>query len=208
MRVLPFEPMHMDRMATRKHHTRHYSHGFDLAAQVVYFARLGPAFTLEHGGILIGSAGVVRKCAGVGEAWAVTSEAIHRYPLATVKAVRWWLERILEVEDLHRLEVSCLADFEPGLKFIESIGFPRETRVLLEQALPDKSDLYLYARLRETTGRDFPSPLPRPSSDKGPLILSPYKHAANNMHNPSNNHISIHANNAAPTTAARNLHRR
>jgi RimJ/RimL family protein N-acetyltransferase len=100
------------------------------------------SFTGLVDGKVIGCAGVIRYWEGRGEAWAIFDPAIGRRLYLEIRNIA---SRLFEVLPYRRIEAVVLADFAPGHRFVESLGFKKEA-VCLKGYFPGGQDAVLYAR--------------------------------------------------------------
>lgn len=98
------------------------------------------AFYDDH---LIGAAGVIIPYRGVGEAWAIVLPGARRCAMAFHKAVRRGLQRIVTMNNLHRVEASVLESFTVGRSWAVSLGFVPEGR--RRHAGPNKEHILTFA---------------------------------------------------------------
>lgn len=83
------------------------------------------AYTLEHNGEIIGSAGIIQYWPGVYEGWALLSELINKYPIATTKSVKEVIKKLEQVHKIRRLQTLCL-DVEVHKRWLKYLGFKCE----------------------------------------------------------------------------------
>ncbi|KKK61769.1 hypothetical protein LCGC14_3011020 [marine sediment metagenome] len=86
------------------------------------------AYTLEHDGRLICSAGFIMLFPGVanGYAWGYFSDLIHKYPIATHKIMIKMIDTAEKKYGLKRLQVDCVKGFGRAIKWLEHLGFEYE----------------------------------------------------------------------------------
>jgi len=94
---------------------------------------------------VLGVLGAWPGCHGVATVWAQLSDELLARPVALCKGARHWLEYIADREALHRLQTTIRPDHDAALRWARWLGFEREG--LMEQATPQRSDLWLYARI-------------------------------------------------------------
>jgi len=100
------------------------------------------SFTGMVDGKVIGCAGVIRYWEGRGEAWALFDPKIGRRLFVEIRQI---VGRFFEVSPYRRIEAVVVADFKPGRKFVESLGFRLEAPCL-KGYFPEGQDAALYAR--------------------------------------------------------------
>lgn len=82
---------------------------------------------------------------GLAMAGGVVTKSVAKYPVAYMKVVREYLEIFCKDDKIHRLEAYTKVDYPPGHKWLQGLGFERES--VLKAYGPDKADYYLYRRL-------------------------------------------------------------
>lgn len=103
----------------------------------------GPAFTgLSADGRVLGCAGLMINQPHWATAWAMLGEIGPHELLAATRAAL----AVLEVSSCRRIDAMVRADFEPGLRWAERLGFKMEG--LMEAWAADGSDWWLCARVR------------------------------------------------------------
>lgn len=111
---------------------------------------LGPlCFSGFVDGSLLGMGGIKILWPGVAEAWIVLLKKIQDMPL-TVRAeailtIQNMMKQLIEDNKLWRLQAMVRPDFPKAIQLVEKLGFEREG--LLRQIAPDRSSMYMYARL-------------------------------------------------------------
>lgn len=151
MRITPFEPRHAAQLDLRPMDVRVLT-GMGLAASPEdmealgrTLSRRGPAFTAwAHCGPAptpIACAGLAELWPGTAEAWALTSHQVARHGLAFHRAARRMLPAMARRLGLTRIQATVLADFGPGIRWLEGLGFTRETPRPMRRYVGD--DAYL-----------------------------------------------------------------
>ncbi len=86
------------------------------------------AYTLEHEGQIIASAGIMLIFPSVGSAcgWGYFSDLVHKYPLATHKTMKKMLNVLEKKHGLKRLQADCVKGFDRAVKWLEHLGFEYE----------------------------------------------------------------------------------
>lgn len=82
---------------------------------------------------------------GLAMAGGVVTKSVSKYPVAYMRTVRQYLEFFCKQDNIHRLEAYTQVDYIPGHKWLESLGFERESTLTAYGS--DKADYYLYRRL-------------------------------------------------------------
>ena len=142
-RLCPFEPWHLSVMEARDV----YSMG-EIMESAAALDRSSIAFTAIAGDRVIGSAGVARLWEGTGRVWAVFSEEIHNHKIWIHRWAVKLLEVAIDVQGYRRVETVVRSDSERNCRWIESLGFYRETPKPMKNYRPE-GDYYLFARVAE-----------------------------------------------------------
>jgi hypothetical protein len=111
-----------------------------------YYTKNGLGYTLMVDDRIIAAAGVVRLLPGSGEAWALVTPLIHRYPIAFFRAVRESLESIILELKLHRVQSTVKVNDKRSVKFLIKLGF--EIEGLLRKYSPDGLDHFIMGRVK------------------------------------------------------------
>lgn len=111
--------------------------------------QLGPAFTLELNGAILGCAGIMVAWPGVGMVWMIVSDEIDQWGLTMTRYVRQVIKDTVRNFNLHRLEASALCDATKYGRWLELLGFSRERDGIAHQYLPDRRSVCRYEWIRE-----------------------------------------------------------
>jgi RimJ/RimL family protein N-acetyltransferase len=107
----------------------------------------GWAKTALIDGQIIGVGGCVVYWEGVGEGWFCLSKKALEHKIGIFKCIQRIIEQAFLELKLKRMQVSERADSSQTIKMAEALGFNREG--LMKSYLPDGTDAYLYALVRE-----------------------------------------------------------
>ncbi len=99
-----------------------------------------PSYTMLDGTRVIACAGGVQPWLGRWVVWSVMSCDAKHHLLRIVRAA----QRFIEVTCEGRLEAPIRADFAPGQRLAEMLGFEPEAK--LKRFMPDGGDAILYVR--------------------------------------------------------------
>lgn len=113
------------------------------AVGAAYIAR-GPCYAAFLDGKLLGVAGIYLIHPGVGEAWAVPTEAGRCHGRAYHRAVRDGFRQIVAAYNLRRVQAKVLAGFWVGLRWAQGLGFAPEAT--LRRYGPAGEDFVLMAQ--------------------------------------------------------------
>jgi hypothetical protein len=104
----------------------------------------GQAFTAMDGGQVLACAGVVEVWAGRAVAWAFLSKNAGRHMMAIHRAVAGYLL----ASKVKRIEAWVDEGFEPGMRWLEMLGFRQETPEPMRAFRPDGGSCFLFARVK------------------------------------------------------------
>jgi hypothetical protein len=140
MRIVPFEPWHLERIALQPAQAfvgAMLDPGYGAA-----LAMAGEAYSAVVDGQIVGSCGIVPVHAGLANAWALLSDCGSRRFLRIHKAVA----RFLDGQRFRRVQTTVRSDFAAGHRWALALGFEAEAR--LEAWGPEGDDYHLYKRIR------------------------------------------------------------
>ena len=147
MIIIPFKTEHLDKLDIRLPGLV----GIDIDRayeEIPKYNEAGPAFSaFTDDWLLIVIAGVGILWEGVGVAWSLPSIYVDDYKVGFYKAIKEYLDKVIESNNLHRVQCYVHKDYMISQKYVEHLGFEREG--LLKQYGSDKADYYIYARLIE-----------------------------------------------------------
>jgi hypothetical protein len=146
LRIVPFEPAHLQAIEAREFEAREMLFLPDMAERVRDYMARGMAYTGFLGDKILMCAGIVVLWRGVGEVWSVTTPLVTKYPLTfhrTMSRVLGLLERSM---GLWRIQVAIHANHYVSQRWIERLGFEFES--FKPGYGPDGSRYVGFARLR------------------------------------------------------------
>lgn len=113
----------------------------------------GPKYTLLIDHRPAAAGGIARLWGGVGEAWVMMGDLGRKHFVTTHRAIRKQFNNLSEpyypgfsLPEFHRVQAAIPEDFPVGMRFAESFGLKCEA--VLQQYGPDRTDFYLYAKVR------------------------------------------------------------
>ena len=121
MTVVPFQPFHLEILATQGVQAAQISH---VPASYAKFERPpGPCVTAFNGDRVILCGGIVTtpEC-WIGQAWAVLSKDAGKHMIWINRAVK----RFMEMQDLKRIEATVDEGFFAGCRWARILGFEYE----------------------------------------------------------------------------------
>jgi hypothetical protein len=129
MRIVPFEPRHLARIAPGPFE-RLAVEGIEFDWPASGVAIPGPAFTLiDSDGTPLGAGGLVPLWRGVVQGWVFASDQLRRRPLVLHRAVRRGLAMAETGLGLHRIQITVHEDFAASRRWVERLGFRFEGRM-------------------------------------------------------------------------------
>lgn len=102
---------------------------------------VGQAWAAVVDGRAVACAGMVEVWPGRAYAWALLDRDVGRHMLALVRAIR----STLRAATWRRIEMAVDAEFAPGCRLAELLGFERECRA--GAYFPNGHDAYVYVRV-------------------------------------------------------------
>lgn len=108
------------------------------------FLAKGEAYTGIVDGKVIGCAGFMPLGVNRFHAWALLSKDTRKHMVKIARMGQF----VLYNSDMPRVETNVRSDFPQALKFVELLGFLRETPLPMKKFGDDGKDYYLYARVK------------------------------------------------------------
>jgi hypothetical protein len=146
LKIVPFEPVHLQAIEAREFEAREMAFLPDMAERAREYMARGMAYTGFLGGRIMMCAGIVVLWRGVGEAWSVTTPLVADYPLTfhrTMSRILGLLERSM---GLRRIQVAIHDHHYVSQRWIERLGFEFES--FKPGYGPDGSRYVEFVRLR------------------------------------------------------------
>lgn len=106
----------------------------------------GWSFTLIENGYIICCAGIVNMWPGVGEAWFLASSKIHEYPKPFIRFSKNAMQKVVNENDLWRVQAVCKADWRAAIRFAHFMGFQSEG--IMRKYGPEGADYLRVAWIR------------------------------------------------------------
>jgi len=143
MIVAPFHPAHLIELRTQAQQPKDLAlfsdpdYGQSLAS--------GDSFSIfDSAGELQACLGVFELWRGRGLAWALLSANVHRLMLP----ISYRARSFFQGSKYDRIEAYIDPNFPQAIRWIELLGFVRETAEPMRKFTPTGADQYLYARIR------------------------------------------------------------
>lgn len=141
MRIVPFTASHVHTLVLQPMQRIDGPISFNEAAALEV---AGPSFSLmTDDGRCLGAAGAIPQWKGRAIAWALLSPEAARYFVRVTRAVKNWLDEC----DFERIEAHADALFPASHRWLEMLGFERETPEPMRRFSPEGRPAYLYARI-------------------------------------------------------------
>ncbi len=106
---------------------------------------VGFGWTFKKDNKPVGCGGFVDIGQGIGLAWVMATDEVRGNGLKVCRFTRMAIKIAFEEMGWHRIQAAVRCDRPEYQQWAELMGFQREGR--LRKAAPDKTDLYLYARV-------------------------------------------------------------
>ena len=106
--------------------------------------KAGESFTAMAGDKVLACSGTVEVWSGRAVAWALISKDAGRHMLGIHKAVAGYLS----AAKYKRIEAWVDEDFEPGMRWLELLGFSRETPLPMRGFRPDGGSCFLFSKVK------------------------------------------------------------
>lgn len=106
---------------------------------------IGFGWTMKKDGAPIGCGGFIDIGHGIGVVWVMLSDAVRGHGLRLCRFARIATDIAFEEMGWHRIQAAVRCDRPEYQRWAKLMGFEREGK--LRKAAPDKTDLYLYARV-------------------------------------------------------------
>ena len=139
MDVVQFETGHLELLKVHKY-MEHIQK--DFGKEYRDFLAKFPAYTAMVDGKAVACAGMVQTGVYRWQAWALISKDSGKHMLHLTRAIKHYMKNL----STPRIETHVRADFEAGIRWIEVLGFKRETPEPMKNWGDDGYDYYLYAR--------------------------------------------------------------
>ena len=105
----------------------------------------GHGVSFVANGHLLGAGGIIPIWDGLGEAWVLPGNLIHRHRKTFVRLVRDGIDRMNAEHQFRRIQATARADAASAQRFLEFLGFEREG--CLRAYGPDGADHFLFAKM-------------------------------------------------------------
>jgi len=119
--------------------------GEDIKVMLETYARVGEIWGARKDGNTVAFAGIHPVWQGVGQVWLLFNKEAEALGKSVIKETKRVLQLYFD-NGCRRLQTYVLADKEVAVRFIEFLGFKQEG--LMKNFYKDKSDVYIYARLK------------------------------------------------------------
>jgi hypothetical protein len=109
-----------------------------------YDERENYTYTMEHDGVIMCIGGFKMMNRSTAWCWLDISCEAEKHKLSMIRTIKGWIDAFAYEHKLKRIQAYVDAGYYEGLKFIEHLGFERES--LMKDAMPN-GDAIMYRRL-------------------------------------------------------------
>jgi hypothetical protein len=134
MIVVPFEPWHLDFIKPL----------WPVFTDKIALERSSISFTAVDYGKPLAIAGIIPLWKGVAESYMIPSALFPNHKIQCIKYIKLNQEFLRRELKLHRLQTTVPSDFSAAIRWLEWLGYEREST--LRQWGPDQKDHYRYVR--------------------------------------------------------------
>jgi hypothetical protein len=143
--LMPYSPLHA--MEIQVSNPEVLGSGKSAAEHMNCQAALGPAITAVVNNSPLAVFGFIHYWSGMAEFWSMFDDRMRRYPKSMTHIARQFLYIAERSEVLHRLQITVKSDDIRAYRWAKALGFEEEG--LMRKFLPDGSDSYMMARIRD-----------------------------------------------------------
>ncbi len=147
MRIINYEQSHLHELMDGPLNAGAPEHIGYMRSYAEELQQPGWSFTLIENGYIICCAGIVNMWPGVGEAWFVASSKIHEYPRPFIRFAKTEMKRVIDENQLWRVQAVCKSDWPAAIKFAHFLGFNSEG--LMRKYGPEGLDYIRVAWIKE-----------------------------------------------------------
>jgi len=144
MRIVPFKAEHAMMIPVRGVE-QSMKQNEDFAKWAETNTTPGTSYSAFHKEELIGCGGARILWNGVAEAWVLFSPEVVNHKASIRRNVVKYLEKIIKEKNLHRVQAHVQCNWGLAIRFVESLDFKIEGKML--KLNPDGTDSYLYAKV-------------------------------------------------------------
>jgi hypothetical protein len=141
--VVPFKPEHLESLDEDTFNLLGLTQDWFEKAKL--FNNNGTCYSGFVNDEFVACAGITLMWSGVGEAWAVVTPKIKKYPVFFHKEVTRKLNTLIKKHKLHRVQATVFAEFQKGKRWAERLGFKAEG--IMHKYDPEGLDHIRYAKV-------------------------------------------------------------
>jgi len=145
IKIIPFEVEHALNILVRPEQYDE-QHAAAIEKWAIINKEGGPGYSGFHEDTLLACVGIRLMWQGVGEAWALFSQAIVDFKKEAYVIAGAEMERLIYENNLTRIQAHADATFPLSYKYLEGLGFKREC--LMRKFQPNGNDSFLYSMVR------------------------------------------------------------
>lgn len=142
LRVVPFKKEYLSLLKLRDFELHRLEH----IRQFPEVYEHGVGYSVFDNRNLVFCAGVIPYWKGVGEAWIICDICVKHYIRELYHYTKLYLDKIIDIYKLHRVQSSVMVDYQAGHRFLERMGLQKEG--LMRKYDWQGKDYFLYARVR------------------------------------------------------------
>jgi hypothetical protein len=147
VRIINYKPSHLHDLMDGPLNDGAPEHIGYMRAYAEELQQPGWSFTLIENGHIICCSGIVDMWPGVGEAWFLASSKIHEYPRPFIRFAKTdVIQKVVDENDLWRVQAVCKADWPAAIKFARFLGF--ESEGVMRKYGPEGADYLRMAWVR------------------------------------------------------------
>ena len=149
-RIIPFKPEHLTQIRVRIN----TGSVTDYLAVGRMYETMGPAFSGELDGQILGSAGIAILWKGVGEAWVWVPDEVVRHPLFFHRSIKTMMAEVKRAKRLVRIQTTVQVRDVTANSWIKRLGFTAEG--VMRRFSADGEDAIRYAIVEPREAQEAP----------------------------------------------------
>ncbi len=98
---------------------------------------------INKDGKVVACCGLIVQWENRAEAWAMLSKTCRH----DIVSLHRWVDQMMEAAPIRRIEAPVVANYRPGIRWVEMLGFKKESD-RLRAYFPNGADAIMYARVK------------------------------------------------------------
>lgn len=143
MIITRFKAVHLDALQLQDAQS-YFSSQIAMPGYARHLEEVGGGFTGMIDGCVVACAGCAEVWKGRAVAWALLSKDASKHMMTLHRAVNGYLK----ATPFHRIEAWVDEGFEPGERWLQMMGFKRETPEPMQGFRPDGGACFLYSKVK------------------------------------------------------------